>query len=969
MPDATHPRTRFISKRSERHRRRSFGCVWLVALVAGLSAHAASARPTATLSLERETFHDKVFGADVTLQPVADELMVRFRQDVASADARATISASGLDVVRPYSRRLRLAVLSAPIDPAEQARRLLASEHVTAVAVPRRDAEGYTKYFLPDEVTVRFEANVSDSVARARIDELDCRIVRQQRTPGYYTLRLAEPSELFETVRRFVAMPEVRFSEPSYVSYDDALASPDDSLLPMMWHVTNDGQRIGTFGADIALDGAWEYTLGDPDVVVAVIDTGVELEHEDLAANLLPRNGEDWDFADFADRVPADEDGHGTACCGIVGAVAGNDTGVRGVAPGCRILPLRIDLSPGRNQNRADAIHYAATRRADFSAMVLSLSWRMSSGSTIAVHDAIAEAHAVGCVIVAASGNGGSDDMDYPAMYAETISVGATSPCDERKSSASCDGESWWGSDYGPALDVVAPGVFVVTTDRSGDAGYVPGDYHYGFNGTSAACPMAAGVCALVLSVDPTLDPESVRTLLHETAVDQIGAPHEDVPGFDPYMGWGRIDAFAAVREAAGPRPHLRDVEVTLRHEWLGNDNGVIDPGEVVALDVVLENVGTAAAASPVARLEIDVDADPDASVGLYRSAVAYPSLPSGASSNATEPFVLVVPDTAPEGRALPLTLEVECGGVTRTLDLEIETGRATARIFDDLEGVGVPWCHEASEGDDDWAIVATPLARSPVHAWHAGEHGAASDSSMRPCSPFLVPEGATLQFWHAFDTDDRYDGAVFEISFDAGANFHDAAPLMRRGGYSSLIDARAATAISGRPAWTGPGMDVMRRVVIDLGDYAGRTIVPRWRFVSDAVIESDGWWIDDIALTARECEPVDAPFAAAVLGLPAEIRREETFGLEPAIANRTQTTTLAKLEGVARLEGGRTKRVFARTESVAAGETLRLHKAIVVPVLPARLTDSTVQMILTVRDAESGALLGAGYRETRLVD
>ena len=125
----------------------------------------------------------------------------------------------------------------------------------------------------------------------------------------------------------------------------------------------------------------------------------------------------------------------------------------------------------------------------------------------------------LGCVIVFAAGNNNNSTVSYPAnAIADIVAVGALSPCGERKNPSSCDGETNWGSNYGTALDVMAPGVLIPTTDISGSAGYSSGDYFNRFNGTSSACPHVAGIAALVLSVNPSLTQKEVVTIIEKTA-------------------------------------------------------------------------------------------------------------------------------------------------------------------------------------------------------------------------------------------------------------------------------------------------------------------------------------------------------------------------------------------------------------------------------------------------------------------
>jgi subtilisin family serine protease len=269
----------------------------------------------------------------------------------------------------------------------------------------------------------------------------------------------------------------------------------------------------------------------------------MDMDHPDLQPNLLDRNGDDWDFSSSG-FIPHDGLGHGTKVCGIAVAVQDNEIGVSGIAPGCRIMPLKISGLPGQNQDRADAINYATGRRPEFSGLVINGSWGMSAGDFTAVEAACQNAWDNDVVLCFASGNDNVAQIEFPAAYATTIAVGASSPCDERKSPTSCDGETWWGSHYGDELDVVAPGVKIYTTKLGGGSdGF--------FAGTSASSPLAAGICALIWSANPTLANAEVRQILRDSAEDQVGPPEEDGPGWDPYMGYGRVNARLALELAA----------------------------------------------------------------------------------------------------------------------------------------------------------------------------------------------------------------------------------------------------------------------------------------------------------------------------------------------------------------------------------------------------------------------------------
>lgn len=367
--------------------------------------------------------------------------------------------------------------------------------------------------------------------------------------PDVVALRLpaAREFDLLDAVALYQQQPGVAFAEPRL--YGQAAAgAPNDPLFPQQWALANTGQNGGTPGADIDALGAWGSTTGDPGIVIAIIDEGVDLDHPDLAPNLIA--GIDTTDQALAMGWPGNAnfgDGHGTACAGIAAAAHDNGVGVSGVAPRCKIMPVRVGYSAVWTTNEwpAQGIQRAWQMGAD----VLSNSWGGMAPSnliTSAVHQAVTKGRGGrGSVVLFATGNSDAPEVSYPALLPDAIAVGASSPCDERKSPSSCDGQ-WWGSNYGTALDIVAPGVAMPTTDASGTCGYSPSGDLAKFNGTSAACPAAAGVAALVLSVRPCLTAQEVRDVLEGTADDLLA------PGKDLETGFGRVNAYGAVQVALG---------------------------------------------------------------------------------------------------------------------------------------------------------------------------------------------------------------------------------------------------------------------------------------------------------------------------------------------------------------------------------------------------------------------------------
>lgn len=261
---------------------------------------------------------------------------------------------------------------------------------------------------------------------------------------------------------------------------------------------------------------AWEISTGSPQIVVAVVDSGVKLDHPELAGQLVAG----YDFVNEHD-TPDDDTGHGTHVAGLVAAALGNNQGIAGVCPGCRIMPVKVLNADnvGTWGNLAKGILFAA----DHGARVINLSLGSFTPSQT-LNEAIDYARQRDVVIVAAAGNSGLNQPFYPAALDGVLAVSATDARD-----------MWWSlSNYGDFVDLAAPGDLVYSTYHQLDNTY--GGYAF-MSGTSMATPLVSGLAGLLLSLDPDLNAEDVATLLQNGAED-LGAP-----GYDPYYGYGRINA------------------------------------------------------------------------------------------------------------------------------------------------------------------------------------------------------------------------------------------------------------------------------------------------------------------------------------------------------------------------------------------------------------------------------------------
>ncbi len=475
-----------------------------------------------------------------------------------------------------------------------------------------------------------------------------------------------------------------------------------DTYDHLQWSLANNQQLWGVDGADVMAPEAWGVSHGSDTITVAVIDEGLDLSHPDLAAKTLPG----YDATDGTSGGGATgDDAHGTACAGVAAALTDNAIGVAGIAREAKVLPVRVGYGDGsggwvtQDSWLADGIGWAVANGAD----VLSNSWGGGSPATV-ITDAIAGAKTsgrggLGSVVVFSAGNA-NGPVNYPATLSTVLAVGALSPCDERKAPASCDGEHWWGSNYGAELDLTAPGVHMYTTDIGGTAGYDGGDYYYDFNGTSSAAPVVAGVAGLLLGLEPTLTATEVEARLLATADDLLAA------GWDAETGYGRVNAFRALSEGPAECHAL-----TLGHTGMGTDPTAspasspgCDPGEYY----------------PAAQVALTADPDPGWTVGGWNGT------DDDASTAATN--TVTMPDAA---HAASVDYVLVCSDLTLG-----HTGAGADPVAAPPSSAGcAPGTYLAGESI---GLTADPAAGWSVGSWS----GTDDDASTSTVNTLTMPAG-----------------------------------------------------------------------------------------------------------------------------------------------------------------------------------------------------------------------------------
>jgi subtilisin family serine protease len=370
------------------------------------------------------------------------------------------------------------------------------------------------------------------------------------------------------------------YVEPNHTGTGHGVQTiPNDTNFNRQWSHVNDGSftlSSATVDADMDTDLAWDITQGDPNLIVAILDSGAKLNHPEFAGRIWSNSNESqnnfdsdlngftddlnggWDFANN-DNDPTDDHGHGTNVAGIAVGSGNNNTGYAGMNWNSQIMICKV--LDGNNNGFyswwADGIYYAV----DNGAAVINLSAGGFSPSLL-LRNAVDYAYANNVAVVVSTGNQNSL-VQYPAVYDNAIAVGSTNADDTRSVPFFWSTSS--GSNFGQELDFVAPGNFIYGLSHLSNF-----NYNSYWGGTSQAAPQVAGLISLLISVKPNLTVDEIRTILEDTAEDQVGNM-DDTPGWDAFYGHGRINAFEAL------------VNATLSIDTVGstNENLLIHPNPI----------------------------------------------------------------------------------------------------------------------------------------------------------------------------------------------------------------------------------------------------------------------------------------------------------------------------------------------------------------------------------------------------
>ncbi len=458
-----------------------------------------------------------------------------------------------------------------------------------------------------DEFLVRFKPELSDAqiaafnqqqnVGVARLQPFGDRVVVLKPNPG-------SPRSARELANLYFEQGVAQFAEPNFViraprpnAPAPQLANaegliPNDSSFYLQWALKNTRQFVGArAGADIDATNAWNVTQGASNIKIAVIDEGVDGSHPELGGKLLPGYNA---LTGGGNTSPKRNDHHGTAVAAIAAANSNNAAGIAGVCWFCQIMPVKVAETDAAGNwvtttsALAAGIDWAWQNGAD----VLNNSWTMNAFSD-SVQLAIINARfsgrgGRGSTLVFAAGNENASVVPFPASRnSYVIAVGASNWCDARKVPVQDDcnnDDPSWGSNYGSALDLVAPGEAIYTACNGNRC--TNGQYTY-LSGTSMAAPLVSGAVGLLYSLNPNLTPDKVQQALQNGAED-LGAP-----GKDNETGYGRLNSFRAIAS-------LYNLKLTLT-----SDKSLALPGEILNYTLSYANLGSTAMGSTVLNVTL----------------------------------------------------------------------------------------------------------------------------------------------------------------------------------------------------------------------------------------------------------------------------------------------------------------------------------------------------------------------------
>lgn len=360
-----------------------------------------------------------------------------------------------------------------------------------------------------------------DTLRSKALMAIGVQIIRHYPEVDEFVVRIPVGQDENSYARQLMATQAFEYVEPNWILYP--VATPNDPSYGSQWHLPQVNAPL-----------AWNHFTGDGSVTIAITDTGVRTNHQDLLSRLVPgaNSASGTAVPQVSGGAVEDINGHGTHCAGIAAAAGNNGIGVSGIGWNTKIMPIRVTNNTGGGASLT-ALTAGARWAADNGARVVSTSYSGFSSSSVQTTGNYIKNTRNGVYCWAA----GNDNVNRSTDHLDVTIVGASTQTDAKASFSA----------YGVAIDVFAPGVTILSTYFNSDTNYANA------SGTSMACPLAAGTAALITGTNLSMTAQQIETLLYQTSFDLTAAP--GTVGNDSYWGWGRVDAAAAVRAAYNTYP------------------------------------------------------------------------------------------------------------------------------------------------------------------------------------------------------------------------------------------------------------------------------------------------------------------------------------------------------------------------------------------------------------------------------
>ncbi|MCF8401883.1 MAG: S8 family serine peptidase, partial [Bacteroidales bacterium] len=409
---------------------------------------------------------------------------------------------------------------------------------------------------VDNSIIVNIPLSVEESKLEKIITRLKGSITEKLSLGNSVSFIVSFPAEvnIFKAANKIHKKRYVNFSQPNFIFRGSSGYIPNDTYFTDQWFLQQSSDK------DIDAVEAWDITTGSSNVVIAVIDgTGYELSHADMTNKYVsPYCAVNNNYN--PDATHPDEN-HGTPCAGLIAAATNNNYGVAGVGYNCKTMPIRIGYNfDGNNwltsnqiiQRAGSHIVNSTENIAVVSNSILLGVWANNITVRTAFESMRTQPRSgLGAVLMASTGNENTlNYVQYPCYFAHVVGVGASDQYDLRANF----------SNYGDSCDLVAPGVSTLTIDRTGAAGYNNAGDFYQFNGTSGACPIAAGVAGLIASVNPNMTEREMRLQLYSSCEKVGGYSYSNNPAhpfgtWNLEMGYGRLNAHQAVQSGSMLEP------------------------------------------------------------------------------------------------------------------------------------------------------------------------------------------------------------------------------------------------------------------------------------------------------------------------------------------------------------------------------------------------------------------------------